>query len=889
MGSREYIDFDLQIESADFGYRARVINSPVGQATTEFELPLSDMELENFILKLNRPRRGVRRIESQQMEAAKELGGVLYNSVFQGEVSSLLQSSLVEADKNGSGLRIRLRLSGTPELLDLPWEFLYNRSLNRFLSLSVDSPLVRYLDMPGHIPPLEVKPPLRVLVMISSPQDVPALDTEEEWRKLKDSVADLEAEGLMVLDRLEKPTLGALQHALRREDYHIFHFIGHGGFDEVNEDGILLLEDEYQRSRQVSGQDLGIILHDEKTLRLAVLNSCEGGRTSRTDPFVGVGQSLLQQGIPAVIAMQFEISDEAAIKMSHEFYYALADGYPVDGALAEARKGIFAEVNDVEWGTPVLYLRSSDGRIFDVDRKATVALPRTEPDPSDGAFLEAPSVPAAVAGVTAAVSAAMEPVAAAVTPAVQPQPVSTGQTRTASPVAATPAPAAQAARAKGGAGSRTKLWLGLGALLAVFIIGGGIFLLGGLGGSPDGNLPDDSAEGSVALPVGGAADETATEVADNTPTTEATIAPTEEPIELAAIAEENSTTSDAVVEPSLEPTDLPEPTLEPTDLPEPTPVPTDPPEPTPVPTEEPEPTAEPTVAPEPTAVPTKAPPPAPAGADFGGTLAIPLVLDFEPTVYITGLDGKGVNTKGVEGLPGSEPMFSRDGKTLILNGTGERVGLISANAQGTDSRVILDQDSALWPVLSPDGAVVSFVDTSVNDTIFKLQGDGSRSEVRANGTPIIGAKNLLWSDDNRLVFQGCAFWAGQAGECGTFVSDAQNVNPQRIIVGNSAWPSDARKGLLAYMSAEDGDWDIFVVSLNGGEPRNVTANNAQDGLPAIAPDGKSLAYLSNQSGTWAVWTINLSNGEKKKWFDISAQAGTVNGDTWHMDRMSWTK
>jgi hypothetical protein len=46
--------------------------------------------------------------------------------------------------------------------------------------------------MPGHIPPLEVKPPLRVLVMISSPQDVPALDTEEEWRKLKESVADLE-------------------------------------------------------------------------------------------------------------------------------------------------------------------------------------------------------------------------------------------------------------------------------------------------------------------------------------------------------------------------------------------------------------------------------------------------------------------------------------------------------------------------------------------------------------------------------------------------------------------------------------------------------------------------------------------------------------------------
>ena len=188
MGERQYVDFDLQIESSGEGYRARVIDSPVGQATVDFDIPLSEMEQENFILKLNRPRRGVRRIESQQMEAAKEFGGILFSSVFQGEVLGCLQSSMTEASKMGAGLRIRLRLSDAPDLLDLPWEFLYNRSLNRFLALSVDSPLVRYLDMPGYIAPLEVAPPLRVLVMISFPEDIPTLDTEEEWRKLKEAV-----------------------------------------------------------------------------------------------------------------------------------------------------------------------------------------------------------------------------------------------------------------------------------------------------------------------------------------------------------------------------------------------------------------------------------------------------------------------------------------------------------------------------------------------------------------------------------------------------------------------------------------------------------------------------------------------------------------------------
>ncbi len=253
-------------------------------------------------------------------------------------------------------------------MADLPWEYLYNPALNRFLVLSAETPLVRYLDLPERIRPLAVKPPLRVLVMISSPSDHPPLDVEGEWAKLKEALGDLEQRGLVALERLEEATLAALQRRLRRGEYHIFHFIGHGGFDERAQDGVLLLEGEHGRGRSVSGQDLGTLLHDERTLRLAILNACEGARTSRSDPFVGTAQSLVQQGIPAVIAMQFEITDEAAITLAHEFYAAVADGYPVDAALAEARKAIFAQGNDVEWGTPVLYMRAPDGRIFDIER-----------------------------------------------------------------------------------------------------------------------------------------------------------------------------------------------------------------------------------------------------------------------------------------------------------------------------------------------------------------------------------------------------------------------------------------------------------------------------------------------------------------------------------------
>ncbi len=363
-----YLDFDLGIEPSGDGYTARVFNSPGGQAAGDFKLPFSDLEIENFLLRLGRSRHAVRRIESPEMASAKAFGGQLFNGVFAGDVRGCLRSSLDEASRQGAGLRIRLHLSKVPALADLPWEFLYNPGMNRFLGLSVETPLVRYLDLPERIRPLVVTPPLRVLMMISSPSDYPQLDVERESAKMHEALADPIQRGLVTVERLEDATLSELQRRLRKGQYHIFHFVGHGGFDEQAQDGILVLEDQENRGRRVSAQFLGTLLHDHRPLQLAILNACEGARASRADLFAGTAQSLVQQGIPAVIAMQFEVTDEAAICFTHEFYVAIAGGYPVDSALAEARKAIFAEVSEIEWGTPILYMRSPDGRIFEVEQ-----------------------------------------------------------------------------------------------------------------------------------------------------------------------------------------------------------------------------------------------------------------------------------------------------------------------------------------------------------------------------------------------------------------------------------------------------------------------------------------------------------------------------------------
>ena len=383
MTRREYLNFDLTLETVgDDAHRAAVTSSPAGETSTAFEIPFSPLEIENFLLRVGRPRRGVRRIDSPEMHAAQTFGSRLYETVFAGEVGTAYRRSLDAAEREGKGLRLRLRLTGAPDLGDLPWEYLYSEGLGDFLVLSDRRPMVRYPELPVSVRPLLVEAPLRILLLISAPSDYPTLDVEAEEARLRDALAGVIADGRAELMTLERATLSDLQRALRREDVHILHYIGHGGFDRANDEGVLVLEDEQGRGRMVSGRSLGTILHDHDPMRLLVLNACEGARTGTEDPFGGVAPELTRRGAPAVVAMQFEITDGAAIQFAREFYLALADGYPVDAAVSAARKAIFAGGNDIEWGTPVLYLRAPSGEVFEMaPAMRTVVLP--EPGPPE--------------------------------------------------------------------------------------------------------------------------------------------------------------------------------------------------------------------------------------------------------------------------------------------------------------------------------------------------------------------------------------------------------------------------------------------------------------------------------------------------------------------------
>jgi hypothetical protein len=156
-----YQNFDVLLERLGEGvYRARVVHAPAGQgARVAFAQPFGPLELENFLLRIGRPQRPVRRVDAPETKAIKDFGDRLYRALFHDDLRVSLERSLSEAAAKSAGLRVRLRLSDTPELAELPWEFLYDRARNRFVCLSDRTPLVRFLEVPDPPRPLPVSPP----------------------------------------------------------------------------------------------------------------------------------------------------------------------------------------------------------------------------------------------------------------------------------------------------------------------------------------------------------------------------------------------------------------------------------------------------------------------------------------------------------------------------------------------------------------------------------------------------------------------------------------------------------------------------------------------------------------------------------------------------------
>ncbi len=376
---------DLEIDvagSGEGGYPVTVRSPSGGEATAAMRLTpemkaLAARVPEAVLASSATVRRGL----SGQERPVRDLGSLLFRALFTEDVYSLLMTSRQQAAMSGEQLRIVLRMAPA-ELACLPWEFLFDPGEDDYICLS--TPLIRRPQLLRPVRPLGVTGPLRVLGMAATPGDQPELAVDDERRRLTAAMNPLA--GRVELAWADGQSWRDLNVALRHGGpWHVLHFIGHGGLDSLAQEGVLILADEDGRSRPLPASDLALLVEKHPSVRLVVLNACEGGKASALNAFSSVAGALLRRGIPSVLAMQFPITDPAAIEFSRTFYEGLADRLPVDTAVTEARHAVRITLSGtLEWGTPVLYLRSADGAIFDPQAQRASRTPGPETTVEDG-------------------------------------------------------------------------------------------------------------------------------------------------------------------------------------------------------------------------------------------------------------------------------------------------------------------------------------------------------------------------------------------------------------------------------------------------------------------------------------------------------------------------
>jgi hypothetical protein len=360
---KTYLDFEIAIGAFDAGRYTLFVRGPGGEASDFLVLPEGD----DFGALMAR----LRRLDTDE-DALVRLGQALFRAIFSGPAKDVYARSqgVLGPDQ---GLRLRLTAPALETRIHaLPWEFLYDPDQGPLALL--DAPVVRYLPQQDRIPSLATPLPLKVL--LSAAQTAPPAEVGRELDAVHEALA---ARSDIVQLTVEPHLTTARLQRLLREGFHIWHFVGHGGTGAGG--GALLFEDTHGDAEPVSALQLGVMLN-RSGVRLVVLDACSSAELA-TDAFRAVAPALIRAQVPAVVAMQFQVPEEATRAFAGEFYRALAEGLPIDGCVTEGRRAVMnvTGLRRPDWGIPVIYTRAPDGRLFDPPAPPAPTLPPVAPAP----------------------------------------------------------------------------------------------------------------------------------------------------------------------------------------------------------------------------------------------------------------------------------------------------------------------------------------------------------------------------------------------------------------------------------------------------------------------------------------------------------------------------
>lgn len=304
----------------------------------------------------------------------EEYGKLLHQSLFSDpKIHERFVIGCALAD--GSEMPVRLRLYIAPdasELHALCWEAVRDPESGELLATRERFLFSRFISNDDFRPVrFRARDELRALVIIANPSNVsgykpdgrslPPLDVAGETARARASF------GALPVTMLSAPgtaTFNGIVSKLR-EGYDVLYLICHGAL--IDGEPLLYLEDDTGKAEIVRGSALVTRLSELKQRpRLVVLASCQSAGTGieaqTTDggALAALGPRLAQAGIPAVIAMQGNVTMRTIETFMPIFFQELQVDGQIDRAMAAARGAVR---NWEDWWMPVLFMCLKQGRI----------------------------------------------------------------------------------------------------------------------------------------------------------------------------------------------------------------------------------------------------------------------------------------------------------------------------------------------------------------------------------------------------------------------------------------------------------------------------------------------------------------------------------------------
>ncbi len=350
-------DVGVSIHQDGAQYRVSVeAEGAAGDVPEPMELELEAEPIRTWMVKL--------RDDSLTTTDIEEFGRRLFGSLFPGPLASTFEVCMHAHHDLDKKLGLRIRLTIHPEeLRQLPWEIALHARSRRILG-ATDGLAVTRATSAAPQDPVELAGPLRVLLCVADPPDLPPLEATREIGAIEAEFGPVETGGQVKLIPLRNCSRRSLRRALQEHSPHVVHFINHGD-RRGKVAGLFLENDDTSESEFVEAALVRDILGAAASVRLVVLNVCDS---------IGVAYELAQQGIPSV-GMLTQVSNLAAQEFSVELYQAVSNGVELGQAVTQARSAArLSRASDrVDWFAPVVVSsRTGSGPLFAKARNVRV-------------------------------------------------------------------------------------------------------------------------------------------------------------------------------------------------------------------------------------------------------------------------------------------------------------------------------------------------------------------------------------------------------------------------------------------------------------------------------------------------------------------------------------